>query len=47
MCEVHLPSNLTTDLIVAATAQQLAADLATANVRHFPMFDLRAAYTPG
>lgn len=26
------------DLVVAATAEQLGADLATVNVRHFPMF---------
>ncbi len=26
------------DLVVAATAEQLGADLATSNVRHFPMF---------
>ena len=28
----------TADLVVAATAMQLGADLATSNVRHFPMF---------
>ncbi len=27
------------DLVVAATAQQLDAELATTNVRHFPMFE--------
>jgi predicted nucleic acid-binding protein len=27
------------DVVIAATAQQLAADLATTNVRHFPMFE--------
>lgn len=33
------------DLIVAATAQELGADLATSNVRHFPMFKgLRPPY---
>ena len=33
------------DLIVAALAQQLAADLKTKNVKHFPMFrGLRAPY---
>jgi predicted nucleic acid-binding protein len=26
------------DLVIAATAEQLGADLATSNVRHFPMF---------
>lgn len=26
------------DLVVAATAEQLGADLATSNVKHFPMF---------
>lgn len=28
-----------TDLIVAATAQRLGAELKTTNVRHFPMFE--------
>lgn len=28
----------TADLLIAATAQLLGADLATGNVRHFPMF---------
>ncbi len=32
------PGISTTDLAIAATTQELAADLATANVRHFPMF---------
>lgn len=33
------------DLVVAATAQLLGADLATSNVRHFPMFEgLRPPY---
>lgn len=33
------------DLIVAALAQQLDADLKTTNLKHFPMFkDLRAPY---
>ena len=27
------------DLVVAATAEQFGAELATTNVRHFPMFD--------
>lgn len=26
------------DLVVAATAEELGADLATSNIRHFPMF---------
>ena len=26
------------DLVIAATAEQLGADLATSNVKHFPMF---------
>jgi len=35
----------TADLIIAATAQELGADLATSNTRHFPMFaGLRAPY---
>ena len=33
------------DLVIAATAEQLEADLATSNVRHFPMFKrLRPPY---
>lgn len=27
------------DLVIGATAQELSADLATSNVRHFPMFE--------
>ena len=27
------------DLVIAATAKELGAELATSNVRHFPMFD--------
>lgn len=39
------PGISTTDLAIAATAQELSADLATANVRHFPMFpELRPPY---
>jgi predicted nucleic acid-binding protein len=35
----------TADLIIAATALELGADLVTTNVRHFPMFrGLRAPY---
>ena len=29
----------TVDLVIAATAQHLEAELATSNVRHFPMFE--------
>ncbi len=37
----------TADLIIAATAQELGADLATSNVRHFPMFEgLAPPYDP-
>ena len=37
----------TADLVIGATAQELGADLATSNVRHFPMFPgLRAPYRP-
>jgi len=32
------PGIATIDLIIAATALELGAELATANVRHFPMF---------
>ena len=33
------------DLVIAATAEQVDAELATTNVRHFPMFErLRAPY---
>ena len=33
------------DLVVAATAQALDADVATSNIRHFPMFPgLRSPY---
>jgi predicted nucleic acid-binding protein len=32
------PGISTPDLVVAATAEQLGAHLATSNVRHFPMF---------
>jgi hypothetical protein len=46
MREVHLPSNVPT-LVVAATAQPLDADLATVNVRRFPMFDPRSRYAAG
>lgn len=37
----------TADLIIAATATELGHELATLNVRHFPMFpDLRPPYEP-
>jgi predicted nucleic acid-binding protein len=29
----------TADLVVAASAQELGANLATSNIRHYPMFD--------
>lgn len=35
----HRPGIGLADLVVAATAEQLGATLATANVRHFPMFE--------
>jgi predicted nucleic acid-binding protein len=39
------PGIATIDLIIAATALELDAELATANVRHFPMFpDLKPPY---
>lgn len=39
------PGLSTPDLIIAATAEELAVDLATLNVKHFPMFrGLRAPY---
>ena len=35
----------TADLVIAATAEELDADLVTINVRHFPMFsDIRPPY---
>jgi hypothetical protein len=41
----HRPGISLADLVVAATAEQVDAELATANVRHFPMFeDLHAPY---
>jgi predicted nucleic acid-binding protein len=41
----HRPGIALADLVIAATTQELDAQLATANVRHFPMFaDLRAPY---
>lgn len=41
----HRPGISLADLVVAATAEQVGAELATANVRHFPMFeDLQPPY---
>ncbi len=41
----HRPGIALADLVIAATTEQIDAELATANVRHFPMFEnLRAAY---
>lgn len=37
----------TADLVIAATAQELGLDLATLNLRHFPMFrGLQPPYAP-
>lgn len=41
----HRPGLALADLVVAATAEQLGAELATANVRHYPMRErLRPPY---
>jgi hypothetical protein len=41
----HRPGISLADLVIAATAEQVDAELATANIRHFPMFeDLQAPY---
>jgi predicted nucleic acid-binding protein len=41
----HRPGMSLADLVIAATAEQVDAELATANIRHFPMFeDLQAPY---
>ena len=41
----HRPSISLADLVIAATAEQVDAALATGNIRHFPMFeDLQAPY---
>ncbi len=41
----HRPGISLADLVIAATAEQLDAELATTNVRHFPMFEsLRSPY---
>ena len=43
----HRPGISLADLVVAATAEQVNADLATTNVRHFPMFEgLQPPYEP-
>ncbi len=39
------PGISTSDLVIAATAEELGLELATLNVRHFPMFEgLQAPY---
>jgi predicted nucleic acid-binding protein len=35
----HRPGISLADVVIAATAEQLDAELATTNVRHFPMFE--------
>ena len=41
----HRPGISLADLVIAATAEQVDAELATANIRHFPMFeDLQSPY---
>lgn len=35
----HRPGMSLGDLVVAATAQEIDAELATTNIRHFPMFE--------
>ncbi len=41
----HRPGIGLADLVIAATAEQIDAELATGNVGHFPMFeDLQAPY---
>ena len=35
----HRPGISLADLVIAATAEQVAAEVATTNVRHFPMFE--------
>lgn len=41
----HRPGISLADLVIAATAEQVGAELATANIGHFPMFDhLEAPY---
>jgi predicted nucleic acid-binding protein len=44
----HRPAISLADLAVAATTEQVDAELATTNVRHFPMFEgLQAPYATG
>jgi predicted nucleic acid-binding protein len=44
----HRPGISLADLAVAATTEQVDAELATTNVRHFPMFEgLQAPYATG
>ncbi len=41
----HRPGISLADLVIAATAEQVDAELATGNVQHFPMFEgLQAPY---
>jgi predicted nucleic acid-binding protein len=41
----HPPGISLADLVIAATAEQVGGELATTNVRHFPMFeDLQPPY---
>ena len=43
----HRPGISLADLVIAATAEQVGAELATTNVRHFPMFEsLQPPYSP-
>jgi len=43
----HRPGISLADLVIAATAEHVEADLATTNVRHFPMFEgLQRPYSP-
>jgi predicted nucleic acid-binding protein len=43
----HRPGISLADLVIAATTEQLDAELATTNIRHFPMFaGLRSVYGP-
>ena len=43
----HRPGISLADLVIAATAEQVDAELATTNIRHFPMFEsLQPPYSP-
>jgi predicted nucleic acid-binding protein len=43
----HRPGISIADLVIAATAEHVDADLATTNARHFPMFEgLEPPYSP-